>query len=349
MTAQKRASSSNKKNQRQPQQQQQQKQESHSNKNITTTTTSLSSASTVSTRNPYIKSEAISTTTATTKSTTNKSKIGHNNNDTNTTPRLPNTTICLPIVYGSIAFFLGKKADEYHTHRWTLYIRGPNHEDLSAGISKVVFHLHPSFPQPVRELTSPPFEVTEKGWGEFEATIRIVWKDSNERATTFTHGIKLYPPGLTALQPAGSASNPSTKEPVMSEKYDEVVFTDPTEFFFNELMRYKFLPKISSQEDTVQESFGQFSDDEEFRNLLAAQKFLDGELDKMKDMIMVLDREKIDIDRVLKSHTSSVSSAAIASGGVLTSSKVKGGGHGGKKKVSDHNAVDELSSKKFKT
>ena len=97
--------------------------------------------------------------------------------------RLANTTVCLPIVYGSIAFFLGKKADEYHTHKWTLYLRGPNDEDLGVCIQKVVFQLHPSFPQPVRELTEPPFEVTERGWGEFEAQIRIVWKDQSEKAT----------------------------------------------------------------------------------------------------------------------------------------------------------------------
>lgn len=97
--------------------------------------------------------------------------------------RLANTTVCLPIVYGSIAFFLGKKADEYHTHKWTLYLRGPNDEDLGVCIQKVVFQLHPSFAQPVRELTDPPFEVTERGWGEFEAQIRIVWKDSSEKAT----------------------------------------------------------------------------------------------------------------------------------------------------------------------
>jgi hypothetical protein len=98
-------------------------------------------------------------------------------------PTLSKTTACLPIVYGSVAFYLGKEADEFQTHRWTLYIRGPNHEDLSVAISKVVFQLHASFSQPIRELTSPPFEVTECGWGEFEAQIRIVWKDPDEKPT----------------------------------------------------------------------------------------------------------------------------------------------------------------------
>jgi len=35
-----------------------------------------------------------------------------------------------------------------------------------------------------RELNEPPFEVTETGWGEFEASIRIVWKEvADERST----------------------------------------------------------------------------------------------------------------------------------------------------------------------
>lgn len=102
--------------------------------------------------------------------------------------RLSKTTVCLPIVYGSVAFYLGKKADEFNTHQWTLALRGPNNEDLSGVISKVVFQLHASFSQPIREIHSPPFEVTERGWGEFEAQIRIIWKEPSEKATL----VRLY-------------------------------------------------------------------------------------------------------------------------------------------------------------
>jgi YEATS domain-containing protein 4 len=97
--------------------------------------------------------------------------------------RLAKTTACLPIVYGSVAFYLGKKADENSTHQWTLYLRGNNNEDLSYCIQKVIFQLHPSFAIPIRELTAPPYEVTERGWGEFEAQIRIIWKDATEKST----------------------------------------------------------------------------------------------------------------------------------------------------------------------
>jgi len=99
--------------------------------------------------------------------------------------RLQNTTSALPIAYGSLAFYLGPQSDEYHTHKWTLYLRSPDPNfDLGKAISKVVFQLHPSFAVPTRELTEPPFEVTEIGWGEFEASMRIIWKEvADERST----------------------------------------------------------------------------------------------------------------------------------------------------------------------
>lgn len=103
--------------------------------------------------------------------------------------RCEHTTACLPIVRGSVAWYLGKKADEYQTHEWTLFLRGANNEDLSAVIEKVVFTLHSSFAQPIREFTQPPFEVTEKGWGEFEAQIKIFWQDPNESATVVSQSI----------------------------------------------------------------------------------------------------------------------------------------------------------------
>ena len=113
----------------------------------------------------------------------------------NNSGRLENTTTCLPIAYGSVAFYLGPQSEEYKTHQWTLYVRSPDPNfDLSVAISKVVFQLHPSFAQPTRELTEPPFEITEKGWGEFEASIRIYWaENSEERSTMISHGIRLYP------------------------------------------------------------------------------------------------------------------------------------------------------------
>ena len=99
--------------------------------------------------------------------------------------RLQNTTAALPLAYGSIAFYQGPASDEYHTHKWTLYLRSPDPDfDLSKAIRKVIFQLHPSFSVPTRELTEPPFEVTESGWGEFEASMRVEWREEAEERST---------------------------------------------------------------------------------------------------------------------------------------------------------------------
>ena len=49
----------------------------------------------------------------------------------------------IPLVYGSVAFGLGKTEDGT-THRWTIYVRGIDGKDLSCVISSVVFKLHPT-------------------------------------------------------------------------------------------------------------------------------------------------------------------------------------------------------------
>ena len=59
-------------------------------------------------------------------------------------------------------------------------------------MEKVVFQLHPSFAIPVREVFQPPYEVTETGWGEFEASIRIFFRDPDEDPVDIAHLIKLY-------------------------------------------------------------------------------------------------------------------------------------------------------------
>ncbi len=210
-------------------------------------------------------------------------------------PRLSNTTVCVPIVYGSIAFPLKKLDSNNNTHQWTLYLRGPNNEDLSTGIAKVVFQLHPSFAKPIRELTAPPFEVTERGWGEFEATIRIVWRDVGEKALVLIHAIKLYPP----LAPNALPDPAKENEPVVSERYDEVVFTDPTEVFHKQLMESGNLPKIKSNVAAVQESFKPYSDNNDFKILIEAQKFLESELVSVKDRILRADSAIVELDEAL--------------------------------------------------
>jgi len=84
------------------------------------------------------------------------------------------------IVYGTINFFQGKKVQKEIQNRWICYIRpfNPN-DDLSKYIDKVIFTLHPTFSNRVRVIKSPPFEICEYGWGEFDIPIKIFFKGKN--------------------------------------------------------------------------------------------------------------------------------------------------------------------------
>ena len=63
-----------------------------------------------------------------------------------------NNKCSIPIVYGNISFWLGKRADTSASHKWICYIRGLNNEDLSNIIKKVTFILHPSFANNIRSI-----------------------------------------------------------------------------------------------------------------------------------------------------------------------------------------------------
>eukprot|EP01036_Dinobryon_divergens_P024847 gene24847-33334_t len=110
--------------------------------------------------------------------------------------------ISSPIIHGSVAHRItGKKPNDSATHRWTVYIRGQDiHDDLSSIVSKVVFSLHPSFDEPIREVRNQPFEVTESGWGEFEVGIKVFFCEKDEQPVDMIHMLKLYAAGPAGRQ-----------------------------------------------------------------------------------------------------------------------------------------------------
>ncbi|XP_070678338.1 transcription initiation factor TFIID subunit 14b-like isoform X2 [Malus domestica] len=132
--------------------------------------------------------------------------------------------ISVPIVYGNIAFWLGKKANEYQSHKWSVYVRGATNEDLGVVIKRAVFQLHSSFSNPTRVVESPPFELSECGWGEFEIAITLFFHgDVCDKPLNLFHHLKLYPEDESGPM--------STKKPVVVESYDEIVFPEPSEAF----------------------------------------------------------------------------------------------------------------------
>ncbi|KAK9286406.1 hypothetical protein L1049_014802 [Liquidambar formosana] len=219
--------------------------------------------------------------------------------------RLKDVEISVPMVYGSIAFWLGKKASEYQSHKWTVYVRGATNEDLSVVVKRAVFQLHSSFNSPTRVLESPPFEVSESGWGEFEIAITLYFhNDVCDKPLNLYHHLKLYPEDESGPM--------STKKPVVMESYDEVVFSEPSEGFLARVQNHPAVtvprlpagftlpPPVPVEDvsrkkrgDTKDHSLSQwflnFSEADELLQLAAARQQVQAHIAKLKRQISLID------------------------------------------------------------
>ena len=143
-------------------------------------------------------------------------------------PGEKNQIIVKPFVYGSVAINLGKKSKEDTTHKWCVYVRGVNNENISNFIKSVQFTLHSTFPNNVRVINKWPFELYEMGWGEFDIKIKIDLIDESVKPIELTHALKFY------NQPHQSQSS---KKPVVSENYDEIIFVNPKPEILEQLLK----------------------------------------------------------------------------------------------------------------
>ncbi len=138
------------------------------------------------------------------------------------------------------------------------------------GQMQVKFTLHPSFEQPERVVTAPPFEVTETGWGEFEIAITVrsslisllatrprsmsdmshmsmrrslrstltQWRERWSYCTSCVCTQTMSRSQRRAQRTHNRHSNHATRAPcrmqiqVVSEEVEEVVFSEPTEQFY---------------------------------------------------------------------------------------------------------------------
>lgn len=90
-----------------------------------------------------------------------------------------------------------------------------------------MFTLHESFKDNVVEIEKPPFSIVRNGWGEFDINVTIYFQDINEEPVHKIHGIRIFHPNQN--------QRATIKKPVVNEQYDEIVFCDPTEFFYHML------------------------------------------------------------------------------------------------------------------
>ena len=143
-------------------------------------------------------------------------------------PGEKNQIIVKPFIYGSVAISLGKKSKDGATHKWCVYVRGVNNENISNFIKSVQFTLHTSFLNNVRVINKWPFELYEMGWGEFDIKIKIELIDESIKPIELTHSLKLY------NQPHQSHSS---KKPVISENYDEIIFVNPKPEILEQILK----------------------------------------------------------------------------------------------------------------
>lgn len=176
--------------------------------------------------------------------------------------RMKGRTITVPVVTGTCAFYLGKKASEYQSHKWTVYLRSPTGEDLSHVIKKVTFVLHESFTNPKRDVEFPPYELTEVGWGEFDIVVTVHFReDVQEGPLELYHRLKLYDDT--------GAANP--KKPVVQEVYDEMVLWQPTEAFFS---RYATHTARAAPPSQLAQFYTSFAPDAEYQRIQRARQRL---------------------------------------------------------------------------
>ncbi|KAL5821214.1 hypothetical protein ACOSQ3_023096 [Xanthoceras sorbifolium] len=232
-------------------------------------------------------------------------QIGDNSEKKAIISRLKDVEISVPIAYGTIAFHLGRKASESQSHKWTVYVRGATNEDLGAVIRRVVFQLHPSFNNPTRVVESPPFELSECGWGEFEIAISIFFhSDVCDKQLDLYHHLKLYPEDESGPH--------STKKPVVVESYNEIVFPEPSEGFFARVQNHPavIVPRLPAgfklpspvpldsliekekrhvKDHPFSQWFTKFSEADELLKLAAARQQVQAHIVKLKRQLSVMD------------------------------------------------------------
>ena len=186
------------------------------------------------------------------------------------------------IIYGSISFFQGKKVNKNRTHRWACYVRGQCGEDISCFIKTVVFKLHTTFVNPYRVVVRPPFEIHEYGWGEFEIEMKIYFHDNRESPLELTHMLQLYPK---------HHSTPlSLKKAIVSEHYDEIVFTNPYPEFYQRLSLFDGVPPDyellnSSFHLQVAEHFQAYNEVAARKKLEDAYEFIRHESERLREKV----------------------------------------------------------------
>lgn len=114
--------------------------------------------------------------------------------------------VCKRIIVGNISKWIPPDwREDASSHKWTMYVRGDkDNADISTFVSKVRFFLHPSYrPNDVVEITTYPFHLSRRGWGEFPIRVQLHFKNILNKPMDIIHHLKLDRT-YTGLQTLGS-------------------------------------------------------------------------------------------------------------------------------------------------
>ncbi len=102
---------------------------------------------------------------------------------------------------------------------WSVWIEG----DLDQ-VESVVWHLHPTFPNPIREMSNrdEQFKLTAHGWGEFELRAAIHLRDGSIQS--LSHWIDLSDPAHDP--PAGDEETPPAPRAFISASLGDAEIVD---------------------------------------------------------------------------------------------------------------------------
>ncbi|XP_046813296.1 uncharacterized protein LOC124421759 [Vespa crabro] len=110
------------------------------------------------------------------------------------------------IVIGNISKWIPPDwREDPASHKWTIYVRGSKEvSNIGDFVSKVRFFLHPSYrPNDVVEVSSAPFHLSRRGWGEFPLRVQLHFKNPINKPMDIIHHLKLDRT-YTGLQTLGS-------------------------------------------------------------------------------------------------------------------------------------------------
>ncbi|RUS90072.1 hypothetical protein EGW08_002185 [Elysia chlorotica] len=112
------------------------------------------------------------------------------------------------IIVGNVSKYIpvdSREANDMSSHKWMVYVRGPKTDpDISGFVRRVWFFLHHSYkPNDLVEVSSPPFHLTRRGWGEFPVRVQLHFVDPRNKKLDIIHHLKLDKT-FTGLQTLGA-------------------------------------------------------------------------------------------------------------------------------------------------